>query len=144
MERDVLLDAGSLNPVFERHIDHRTCQPLEDLPFTTFSTEFKSLVTYRQDSLGGCLLSPDSDTWTFIGSDAEIVPCQILYIADTQPREAGEQGGSFQNINLARRFGEHYEFVLSEILFLNVFPFYLVEIVVDVLFQELIPVSYFQ
>ena len=85
MERDMLLDAGSLNPVFERHIDHRTCQPLEDLAFTSFSTEFKSLVTYRQNCLCGGLLSPDSDTWTFIGSNAEIVPCQVLYITDTLP-----------------------------------------------------------
>lgn len=88
VERDMLFDAGSLNPVLERHIDHRTCQSLEDFAFTTFPTEFKSLVTYRQNCLGGGLLRPDSDAWTFIGSNAEIVPCQVLYITDTQPREA--------------------------------------------------------
>lgn len=90
MEGDMLLNAGSLYPVLERDIDHWTCKTLKDLSFTSFSAKSKSLVAYRENGFSGCLLGSDSDAWAFIGSNTDIVPCQVLYIADTKPGETWE------------------------------------------------------
>ena len=79
-----------------------------------------------------------------IRPDFKITPVQLQNITDTETSHASKQGCLFQDRNLAGRSRQFLDFIKCQILFLDLFPFYLFQKVVQVLTQHLLFVGYFQ
>ena len=90
MERNVLLYLSFLKPIFQRIIYHASTEPFKYFTCSYFSAKFKSFMADGERGFCFGLLSTDTNAVALIGSDAEVRPLQIHYVANTKSCKAGE------------------------------------------------------
>ena len=144
VESYVFSDSGFGNPLFQGMMSHGASQAFEDFSGTPFATQLQCLLTDGKGGLGFCLFGANTDVVALIRTDFKITPVQLQNITDTETGHAGKQGGLFQDWNLAWRSCQFLDFIKCQILFLDLFPFYFFQKVVQVLAQHLLFIGYFQ
>ena len=135
VEGDVFVDSGGFHPRFQPSVDELACETLEHFAFGWYAAEFERLVTYGDGGLGVGFLCLDTDAFASGRVVLDVMPFELEDVAQPESGEAGEKGGGFENRVVARSVRKFLEFFLREVFPLCLQGFYLVEIVIDSLFQ---------
>lgn len=90
-----------------------------------FATQLQCLLTDGEGCLGFRFLGTDTNVIALVWADFKITPVQLQNITNTEAGHAGKQGGLFQDWNFAGCSGQFLDFIKCQILFLDLFPFYL-------------------
>ena len=100
--------------------------------------------TFPPAPISICLLRSEAEAIAFIGSQLNVFPSQLQDVTDTQARETRKQRSLFQHRVFAWGIGKFDDFLLGEILLVNIFLFECIKVVVDVFMQVFVVISLLQ
>lgn len=79
----MFFDTGCCNPFAEWIIYHASGESTKDFTFCAFTTELQSFITDREHRFRVCLLYSDADAIAKVGSQLDVIPCEIENVADS-------------------------------------------------------------
>lgn len=113
MERNLLGDASGFQPVLQGCLGKFVSETCEDDACSTFTNQFKRLVTDGVVHQFLCLLHTECHVHASVTVWLYILPCELLDVALSQSRQTGKEEGCLQDGIFARRVRQPYKFILG-------------------------------
>lgn len=110
MERDPSSYSGLGYPCFQRIIYHRAFQFFEDKSLTALTAEFQCLLRNREIGFLLGLFSAQAHHISILGL-YDMIPRQLLNVADSESGQAGKQRSPFKYLMLTRRCRQFLYFI---------------------------------